>query len=443
MPLGKREVHMHTAALSTPASQPYSADPHTHLANDIVNLYASIQAASYQLLKLIRRFDEAELAQANGFFTTAQWLSYYLGLGPNAAREKVRVARALEGLPLIDAAFSAGKLSYSKVRALTRAAHANNEAALLDAAFHASAYQVERIVRDQLRIQKGTLTVDRQPELSWHEDDNGDVVFKGRLPKALGGLVVKAIERILEDEPAFDPEAADAEPLATRRARALVEIAENSLSPEPKRPQSSADRFIVHIDHDDPALSQSAIERLTCDGSIVVHQADAEGNPLNVGRKTRTIPPALRRALLRRDKGCRFPGCTHTRFVDAHHVQHWAQGGETKLDNLILLCRRHHTLIHDKRASVCTHKPAQGAVQFHFYSADGERLLPTGDGCVANAGISVLPPANVAGVSAETSDQQSPFAPINPTTRVDYDEVAWVLGQWAAPPSGIEETKLE
>ena len=65
------------------------------------------------------------------------------------------------------------------------------------------------------------------------------------------------------------------------------------------------------------------------------------------GRKTRTIPPAIRRALNSRDGGCRFPGCTHQRYVDAHHIEHWADGGETKLSNLVTLCRLHHRLVHE------------------------------------------------------------------------------------------------
>jgi hypothetical protein len=72
-----------------------------------------------------------------------------------------------------------------------------------------------------------------------------------------------------------------------------------------------------------------------------------EGEPLSVGRKTRSIPPALRRALNSRDQGCRFPGCTHTRYVDAHHVKHWAHGGESKPSNLVSLCTFHHRLVHE------------------------------------------------------------------------------------------------
>jgi len=77
-----------------------------------------------------------------------------------------------------------------------------------------------------------------------------------------------------------------------------------------------------------------------------------QGEPLNVGRKTRTISPALRRALNARDRGCRFPGCCNTRYLDAHHIQHWADGGETKPANLALMCRFHHRLVHEGRVRI-------------------------------------------------------------------------------------------
>jgi len=110
-------------------------------------------------------------------------------------------------------------------------------------------------------------------------------------------------------------------------------------------------------------------------GEVATHDfeglaEDEDGVPLSIGRKSRAIPPALRRALTTRDGGCRFPGCTNTRFVDAHHVRHWADGGETSLDNLVLLCRRHHGLVHEGGFR-CEHG-ANGHVVFHAPS--GENL---------------------------------------------------------------------
>ena len=93
--------------------------------------------------------------------------------------------------------------------------------------------------------------------------------------------------------------------------------------------------------------SAETARRIACDCSILEFTEDENGEPLSIGRKSRTIPPAIRRALRFRDKGCRFPGCTNTHFIDAHHIQHWADGGETSLENLLEQCRFHHRLLHE------------------------------------------------------------------------------------------------
>jgi len=87
--------------------------------------------------------------------------------------------------------------------------------------------------------------------------------------------------------------------------------------------------------------------QLSCDAALVTLVEDDEGHPLSVGRKARKIPPALHRALRARDQGCRFPGCNQRRFVEGHHIQHWAAGGETSLENLVQLCWFHHRLLHE------------------------------------------------------------------------------------------------
>lgn len=99
-------------------------------------------------------------------------------------------------------------------------------------------------------------------------------------------------------------------------------------------------------DPDAPPLAEETIRRLGCEAGLVPVLHDGE-EILSVGRKTRAVPPAIRRALRLRDRGCRFPGCTHHRHVDAHHIRHWADGGETKLSNLVELCGRHHRLLHE------------------------------------------------------------------------------------------------
>jgi hypothetical protein len=135
----------------------------------------------------------------------------------------------------------------------------------------------------------------------------------------------------------------------------------------PGRDRTSAERYQVVVHVDAPTLAQDAdgrcelengrsvavetARRLTCDGSIVeLHEHN--GEPLSLGRKRRTISLALRRALAARDRGCRYPACDNTRFLDGHHLQHWSHGGETNLDNLVSLCRRHHRLVHERGYSV-------------------------------------------------------------------------------------------
>ena len=83
-----------------------------------------------------------------------------------------------------------------------------------------------------------------------------------------------------------------------------------------------------------------------CDSGGILD--DEKGEPLSIGRKSRVIPPAIRRALKARDDGCRFPGCTHKHFIDGHHIKHWADGGETSMENLVQLCRFHHRLVHER-----------------------------------------------------------------------------------------------
>ncbi|HWK73083.1 MAG TPA: DUF222 domain-containing protein [Povalibacter sp.] len=160
------------------------------------------------------------------------------------------------------------------------------------------------------------------------------------------------------------------EPFATRRADALGRVAESFLAHGSTR-LKGGDKYqiVVHVDQETlaaseagrcefehgPALAAETARRLSCEASRVTLTETDQGEPLNVGRKTRTIPPTLQRALKARDRGCcRFPGCANTRFVDAHHVQHWAQGGDTKLSNLVTLCRFHHHAVHEGGVQIVT-----------------------------------------------------------------------------------------
>ncbi len=483
------------------------------LGNQIAELAAGIAAATGELLALIREFDARNGWE--GFASCAEWLSWRTGLAPGAAREHVRVARALAELPLLRDALRRGAVSYSKVRAVTRVATPETEQALLDVALAGTAAHVEQIVRTWRRVDRAAEAAEDAQRhalrsLATWVDEDGMVVVRGRLAPEVGAAVRRALEAALDAERrtagsdgAADGAADDMAPtLAQRRADALGVVAECALAGGLDK-GTAGDRYqvVVHVDADtlaedveqgergadgaatarpnaaaadpvagdgtgtdaardsegrpagphvpagtyglravppgstdkpspteargagdgeDPARAagparsvagaakpapaaapvesaptatqpapasvlplrsvpgasqparagrtvfptaaggQSALEeaggihvsaetarRLACDAATVTMRHGPAGEVLDVGRRTRTISPALRRALAARDRHCRFLGCRTTR-CDSHHVRHWAHGGETALSNLVLLCRRHHRAVHEE-----------------------------------------------------------------------------------------------
>jgi hypothetical protein len=123
-------------------------------------------------------------------------------------------------------------------------------------------------------------------------------------------------------------------------------------------------------DLDGIRVSAETSRRMACDAAVVAMVHAKDGSMLNVGRRTRTIPPHIRRALEERDRGCRFPGCG-CRFTEVHHVKHWADGGETSLGNTLLLCRRHHRAVHEGRVKVSVN--GDGTVL--FFTPKGRMLV--------------------------------------------------------------------
>jgi hypothetical protein len=265
---------------------------------------------------------------------------------------------------------------------MTRVATVDNEEYLLNIALHGTAHHVERLVRNYRQVKRSEAldqenTRHAQRELSWLVDDDGYWVCRGRFTPEQGALIQNSLEAAMEaqfqegqnvpagtsDDEMADPLKPRLEPIALRRADALVRLAQAYGAGE-KQASHSGDRVLLHVHTDMETLkadgegAQAELEghgsiaaettrRLACDAGVVHWREDDEGKTLDVGRKTRSIPPAIRRALQRRDGGCRFPGCTCSRFVDAHHIRHWADGGETAMHNLVLLCRRHHRLVHE------------------------------------------------------------------------------------------------
>jgi len=370
-----------STAIATLEIQPRSGRSESEkLGDQITELCSYLYAAESRLLTLIREFDEKECWADLGFFTCAHWLNFKCGIGMNAAREKVRVAHALAYLPKIDKGLSKGELSYSKVRAMTRIADETNEDYLMMIAKHGTAHHVEKLVskyRMVKRLQNAEVAEEqyRDRELSHYYDHDGC-------------LVIKALEMAMDKNVGGGH--AGETPIAARRADAMAEIAETYMNND-ENSGSTADRYQVvllelsserdSVANDVGAASAatdvtavtSEIEngphvtavtsrRISCDSTIVKIKEDENGEPLSIGRRSRSIPPPMRRALRIRDGGCCFPGCTNTRFVDGHHIKHWADGGETSLDNLVLLCRHHHHLVHE--GGFACEKSADGEVYF-------------------------------------------------------------------------------
>ena len=447
------------------------------LGNQIAELSARIDAATYELLCHLHEFDLRHGWE--GWRSCAHWLNWRTGLDLGAAREKLRVAAALADLNHVAAAMARGQLSYSKVRALTRVASPATEARLLAVALCATAAQVERLVRAWRRVDR-----DAQPDaeqvllasraLSMQVDEDGMVVLRGRLPPEVGAVLLRAVEAAMEQVPATAD--GDEPTTAQRRSDALGLVAESALaggldpgnpadrfqvtvhvqadalpalpasepaeaaprvaaetravSPAPSEPVApaaprvAAEMRVVSLTPSEPVaqtanlgaeqatiatphvaaetfevnataferatletdldaglavieqagglhLGKEAARRVACDAGIVVLRHAADGQVLDVGRRSRTVPSAMRRALLSRDHGqCQFPGC-ESRHCDAHHVEHWADGGETRLQNLVLACRFHHRALHEGGLRVV---PADTAGQFRFLRPDGTPL---------------------------------------------------------------------
>jgi hypothetical protein len=430
------------------------------LGKAITLLSAQINMANHRLLQMIAEFDLHGGWRADGALRScAHWLAANCGMAIGPAREKVRVARCLAGLPEVDQAFAEGELSYSKVRAITRVATPENEGFMVCIAEQNSASHLEKLVGKYRPVDDSGLVgilpegvpervpeSDAEPdvcdappevdeearreqarELYWFQDEDGMWIIHAKLPPEQGQLVMKALQAVarpLEEErqeawkakqkkrmqavarnilrrsreAPSGTEAGDdgiarerlpanvayeradekisAETFSQHmnriRADALVNMVEHFLASAPDYRElqglkgSERCQVVLHVDvntlreqrsgvccahgkahfEDKPWLSPATARRLSCDASLVTVLEDEPGQVLNVGRRSRIVPPHIRRALRERDGVCQYPGCHESQYVDAHHIQHWADGGETSLDNLVTLCRNHHRQLH-------------------------------------------------------------------------------------------------
>ena len=359
------------------------------LGDEIAELSANLDAATARLLELVREFDARE-GWNHGFCSCAHWLSWRVGMKLGAAREHVRVARALGSLPLLADALARSELSYSKVRELTRVAAPETEERLLAVGKAGTACHVERIVRGWRRVDRAAEAREdarRQKARALHvyQDEDGMVRIRGRLTPEQGAVVMQALAAAREtlyqrtrSTPTW-PESVPVEmpSMEQQQADALTLVAETALH-HALDPGAPGERYqvVVHVDAavlaDAEAPGQSVLDggthvpagtsqRLACDATRVIMRHDLDGQIVEVGARTRTIPPAIRRALHHRDRGCRFPGCGLP-FGQGHHIHHWANGGVTTLSNLAMLCRRHHRAVHEEGYRV--ERTSDGTLRF-------------------------------------------------------------------------------
>lgn len=344
--------------------------------DELATLSAHLNAATARWLELVW-----EMRERGDSSDLDRFIPYRCGITGREAREYLRVAEALQELPAIRAAFARGELTFTKVRALTRVASASSEEGLLELAGALTASQLERALRVFRRVATEDARFAHELEyVDYHIGDDGSLFLRARLAAEDGTIVVKALEaareRVFErrrqeraaavaDARAGVSSAADAvgvEPPRSADVEALLDLAGASLA-SADEPRAITTRLVVHVDaaalasdghgrgrselEDGPVISTETARRLGCDAELVA-QVERDGLPLSVGRSRRTVPPSLRRLLeARHGDTCCFPGCERRRHLQAHHRRHWADGGETGLDNLVLLCFHHHRFVHE------------------------------------------------------------------------------------------------
>ncbi len=347
------EVHARVAA-ETEARQV--------LVDELACLTAHINAATARWLELALRFRDRGGAEGDDF---GRWLAWRCGISTREAREYLRVAEALEKLPLTWKAFRRGELSFTKLRALTRVATEEAEQGLLELAVALTASQLERALQAFRRIRAEQAADSHELEyVDYYWAEDGALVLRARLASEDGSRLLQALEEAREQ--VKGRRKTDREPNAFESHRpldveALVQVAESALNGQGDSAAPQPARLVVHIDaaaltadgsgqcqlEHGPTISPETARRLGCDGEHIT-SIEAEAIPLSVGRRRRTVPPSMRRLVEARDHGtCRWPGCDQQRYLAAHHRRHWAHGGETRLDNLILLCWQHHRLVHE------------------------------------------------------------------------------------------------
>ncbi len=328
---------------------------------------AQLAADTARWLLMVAELDRREAFLLWECQTMAHWLSWKCGVSLHTGRQQVRVARALESLPLVQAGFLAGRLSFSKVRALTRLVMKPElEAELVEMAQTATAAQLDQIASAYLRTTRGD---NPEHDANNHEarrfdctsDDHGMTTLKITAPYNLVAIIMTAIDRVMNNT------AQEAGlTIAQHRVDALLRIASSVLEPDESLPANAT--IIIHTEESEPRatqdvsaetppararvrglpISRSAYERLRCNANVAIERTRLDGT-VDRTPTTDAIPRTIRRAVMRRDCGrCRWPGCGNSYRVEVHHLVFWTHGGRHDIWNLACLCAVHHHAVHDR-----------------------------------------------------------------------------------------------
>lgn len=301
---------------------------------------------------------------ATGAQDTEEWVATESKLTSRHAHAEVRSARKLLEQPAVANAAAAGELSWDQLDPLTRFVTPDGDERWARRAPEYTPDQLAAVARRSKAV-TAKEAADRRDRLTlrWWEHDGGTAI-RGWLPDVDGATFVKGIERQMERAgkgpdgswSTHERRAADAlVALASQRIAADADPDRACVTvtvPEAALHAARADVPGAELDDLEIALAAETVRRLTCDSSCQLLIESSDGTPIGLGRKTRSVPRWLSRHLRRRDHHCRGPGCDRTRGLRAHHIEHWADGGPTDPDNLVLLCPRCHALVHEHRWSM-------------------------------------------------------------------------------------------
>jgi Domain of unknown function (DUF222)/HNH endonuclease len=345
---------------------------------------AVMSAASAEALRQVAECDHRKLWRRDGATSMTSWLAARYHLAWGTAREWVRVAHALGELPRIAEAYAAGRLSWDQVQPLTRFATPETDRMWAQKAGHIRPSTLWREARRHQRIRVRDAEAIRGQRYLWLSWDRDRPVLwlEGMLPAEEGAALESALARRAEALPK-DPDAVDSS--GARLVDALVDVTTGGPQPATVVVHAGAEVLVREDTDHGPwvaetegghRLASETIRRLACDGRIE-WVLESQGRPVGVGRRGRQVPDQIHRVLRHRDGGsCRFPGCGRKRWLHAHHLVHWADGGGTNLDNLVLLCHTHHRLIHEGGWRTSGH-PAR---DLRFHDSGGRAVRTSGAG---------------------------------------------------------------